>query len=203
MSDRLTGKDCVFICVLSSMCHSSLPLQARLEFLDNEKTRSEHLDEVILAANRVIGLVDARELALHFGVNVDEDDPKAVKRNSELDSKKGALVDALARKARAIDDSSATTAATAGQATAAPVASSSSSSSSAVAGEGATEEGDKKEAGGGATTTTSSSSSSTGGGESSTSGQEDEETFTSVLAELAKWTSVDQVEKEGMWDCSC
>jgi hypothetical protein len=72
--------------------------------LDGEKGRGEKLAEVLSAANSVIAQVDTQDLALHFGVNVDEDDPKAVKRNTEYENKKAALVDALARKARALSD---------------------------------------------------------------------------------------------------
>lgn len=72
--------------------------------MDGEKGRGEKLAEVLSAANSVIAQVDTQDLALHFGVNVDEDDPKAVKRNTEYENKKAALVDALARKARALSD---------------------------------------------------------------------------------------------------
>ncbi len=79
-------------------------LQARLKFVDGEKTRKEHLAEVVAAADAVVGLVDTQALALHFGVKVDENDPKAVKLRGEMEEKKTALADALARKARALID---------------------------------------------------------------------------------------------------
>jgi len=79
-------------------------LQARLMFLDGEKTRKDKLGEVIGAAEAVVATVDTQELALHFGVKVDENDPKAVKARGEMEEKKAALSNALARKARALID---------------------------------------------------------------------------------------------------
>ena len=78
--------------------------QARLEFLDNEKTRESNLGAIVEAADGVIALIDAKELALHFGVNIDEADPKATKERSEMEEKKTALAGALGRKARALID---------------------------------------------------------------------------------------------------
>jgi hypothetical protein len=84
----------------ASLCVVSV--QARLEFLDDEKRRKEGLAGVVAAADGVIGVVDTTELALHFGTNVDEADPKAVKHNTEMEDRKKALANALARKARAM-----------------------------------------------------------------------------------------------------
>lgn len=144
--------------------------QGRLEFLDNEKSRAEHLPEVLAAANQVISLIDKQELALHFGVNVDEDDPKAVKRNSELEARRSALVDALARKARAIDDMAAATTATTQATTDTPAPA------------------EDKAAQADTTSTTAAEASAEAGGAAV-----EGETFADTLAELAKWTSLDQV----------
>jgi tripeptidyl-peptidase-2 len=80
-----------------------LPLaQAKLAHVDAEESRKEKLDEVVAAADVVIAMIDQTELALHFGTNVDADDVDAVKAQKEFETKKKALIDALARKARAI-----------------------------------------------------------------------------------------------------
>lgn len=82
-----------------------IPLhQARLRFLDEENSRNERLPDVVSAANSVIDLVDRQALASHFGVKVDENDPEAMKVRGDMEEKKAALVDALARKARALID---------------------------------------------------------------------------------------------------
>lgn len=79
-------------------------LQARLKFLDGNKMREDKLGEIVSAAEAVIALVDTKELALQFGVKLDENDAKAVKVRGEMEKKKTAMADALARKARALID---------------------------------------------------------------------------------------------------
>eukprot|EP00624_Nannochloropsis_granulata_P005147 evm.model.NODE_3634_length_32890_cov_30.974672.4 len=83
---------------------TKLAEKARLKFLDGEKTRKEKLGEIVSAAEAVVALVDTQELALHFGVKMDENNAKAVKVRVEMEEKKTALADALARKARALID---------------------------------------------------------------------------------------------------
>lgn len=86
-------------------------LQARLHFLDDEKARAERLPAVVAAAEAVVKEVDQTALALHFGTKVDEADPAQVKARAEMEEKKAALADALARKARALIDLQAAAAA--------------------------------------------------------------------------------------------
>ena len=79
-----------------------LPLvQAKLAHVDAEEGRKDRLPAVVAAADAVIAMIDATELALHFGTNTDADDVDAVKVQKEFEAKKKALIDALARKARA------------------------------------------------------------------------------------------------------
>lgn len=82
-------------------------LQARLHFLDTDKAgggRAERLPAIMAAAEAVVAQVDQTALALHFGTKVDEGDPAQVKARGEMEEKKAALADALARKARALID---------------------------------------------------------------------------------------------------
>jgi tripeptidyl-peptidase II len=91
--------------VLEKQYPAHIPLlQARLHFLDGEKTRTEQLAAVVAAAEAVVKEVDQTALALHFGTKVDEGDPVQVKARAEMEEKKQALADALARKARALID---------------------------------------------------------------------------------------------------
>jgi hypothetical protein len=82
-----------------------LPLvKVGLLHADNEATRSDHLDDVVACADKVAGLIDQVELATHFGTLVDEEDPEALSIRKQYELQKETLVDALARKARAIGE---------------------------------------------------------------------------------------------------
>jgi hypothetical protein len=82
-----------------------LPLvKVGLLHADNEATRSDHLDDVVACADKVAGLIDQVELATHFGTLVDEEDPEALNIRKQYELQKETLVDALARKARAIGE---------------------------------------------------------------------------------------------------
>ena len=85
-----------------------LPLaQAKLSHVDAEVGRKGRLPAVIAAADAVVAMIDTTELALHFGTNVDAEDVDAVKAQTEFEAKKKALVNALARKARAVGQTNA------------------------------------------------------------------------------------------------
>mmetsp|Transcript_61322 Transcript_61322/g.168297 ORF Transcript_61322/g.168297 Transcript_61322/m.168297 type:complete len:1350 (+) Transcript_61322:106-4155(+) len=94
--------------MLSKDWPDHLPLaKAKLARMDREATRKDSLAEVVAAADAIIDLVDTPELAAFFGlkaVPLDDPDPAAAKLRKEKDELKEALVDALARKARAMAD---------------------------------------------------------------------------------------------------
>ncbi len=77
-------------------------LVARLHRLDDEERRKEQLDKVVAAADAVIDQIDTDKLAVHFGRNVNEDDPVAKKAHAEMQKQRETLVDALYRKGRAL-----------------------------------------------------------------------------------------------------
>lgn len=103
-------------------------LMASLKFYDKKDTRSGKFGEVIKAADAVIDAIDEDALAAHFGIKHDEEDPKSckvrhisksyhskipaysytyfyiLKIRKENEEKKKFLIEALARKARAIAD---------------------------------------------------------------------------------------------------
>lgn len=81
-------------------------LQAKLHHFDTEASRLAHLEEVIEAADSVLALIKQDELALFFGTrNVPGDRPALEKQvRKEKEKEKEILVDALARKARALGD---------------------------------------------------------------------------------------------------
>jgi tripeptidyl-peptidase II len=62
------------------------------------------LAAIVEAADKIIKEISQDELAKHFGLNHDKEDPKAVKERKEMDKKKTSLIEALARKARAFGD---------------------------------------------------------------------------------------------------
>ena len=157
-------------------------LQARLRFLDDEKARAGRLPAVVAAAEAVVKEVDQTALALHFGTKVDEADPVQVKARGEMEERKAALADALARKARALIDLQA--------------------AQTVVAGGGGEAKG--KEDGGGnvvevteekaealAPPSSGSGSSSSSSSSSSSKGGESEE-VAAVLKELGKWDALDK-----------
>ncbi|CAH0485883.1 unnamed protein product [Peronospora farinosa] len=81
-------------------------LQAKLHHFDDEATRSSQLAVVIESADAVLTRIKQDELALFFGTrNVPDDQPAAEKKlRKEKEKEKAILVDALARKARALGD---------------------------------------------------------------------------------------------------
>ncbi|CAH0476169.1 unnamed protein product [Peronospora belbahrii] len=81
-------------------------LQAKLHHFDNEANRSSQLAEVIESADAVLAFIKQDELALFFGTrNVPSDLPTDEEKvRKEKENEKAILVDALARKARALDD---------------------------------------------------------------------------------------------------
>jgi tripeptidyl-peptidase-2 len=80
-------------------------LMVNLKYLDSLKTRPDILPKIVEAADRVIAEISEDELALHFGKKQDKEDPEKVKKNKEMEKKKGNLIEALVRKALAFADS--------------------------------------------------------------------------------------------------
>ena len=82
-----------------------LPLLVEmLKKLDGDDKRKELLSKIVEAADDIVAAISKDDLASHYGKNLDKEDPKKVKERKDMDEKKGALVDALARKARAQAD---------------------------------------------------------------------------------------------------
>jgi tripeptidyl-peptidase-2 len=73
-------------------------LVARLHLVDNDD-REERLPEVVAAADAVIGTINRRRLARHFGMRPDPDQEKV---NAEREAERTDLIDALYRKGRAL-----------------------------------------------------------------------------------------------------
>lgn len=93
---------------LASEYPAHLPVvQSKLHHYDAEADRLTALAEVITAADAVLSLIDQDELAKFFGTrSVPGDQPAAQKKlQQEKDKEKAILIDALARKARALGDS--------------------------------------------------------------------------------------------------
>eukprot|EP00554_Chaetoceros_debilis_P010467 CAMPEP_0194110042 /NCGR_PEP_ID=MMETSP0150-20130528/9376_1 /TAXON_ID=122233 /ORGANISM="Chaetoceros debilis, Strain MM31A-1" /LENGTH=1321 /DNA_ID=CAMNT_0038799113 /DNA_START=77 /DNA_END=4042 /DNA_ORIENTATION=- len=79
-------------------------LMASLKFYDKKDSRSDKLSEVTNAADAVIDAIDENALAAHFGVKHDEEDAEICKIRKDYEEKKSFLIEALARKARAVAD---------------------------------------------------------------------------------------------------
>ncbi|TYZ58696.1 hypothetical protein PybrP1_007836 [[Pythium] brassicae (nom. inval.)] len=81
-------------------------VQAKLHHVDAESERLSALDDVVVAADAVLALVDQDELARFFGTrSVPGDQPAAQKKlQKDKSATKEILVDALSRKARALGD---------------------------------------------------------------------------------------------------
>jgi len=75
-----------------------------LKYYDDEKRRSDNLARVIQACDNIMSRVDENEMAMHYGVAHDKDDPSVKKKCKDVDEKKVLLVEALARRARAAAD---------------------------------------------------------------------------------------------------
>ena len=111
-------------------------LLAGLKNVDTDDNRNEDSTLIIEAADKVIGNISEDELALHFGKNIDKDDPASCKVShasvhihhastdlcasylitlylllwqlrKEMEKKKEILIEALARKARAYGEKTA------------------------------------------------------------------------------------------------
>ena len=90
-----------------SMHSGHIPLLLlNLRHQDNEKWRSDRLEKIISVSDKIIEEIDQNELILHYGVTgyYDKENGEACKARGEMEKKKSALIEALARKARAIAD---------------------------------------------------------------------------------------------------
>lgn len=81
-------------------------VQAKLHHVDAEADRLSVLSDVVAAADAVLVLIKQDDLAVFFGTRqVPGDEPGAQKKlQKEKEQEKSILVDALARKARALGD---------------------------------------------------------------------------------------------------
>ena len=77
-------------------------LMSNLKYIDGHDKRSEMLEKVLKASDAVLAKIPEDELALHFGKNIDKEDPQMVKLNKEMEKRKNYLIEALARKAAAL-----------------------------------------------------------------------------------------------------
>jgi tripeptidyl-peptidase-2 len=91
--------------ILDEWPHHLPVLVAKLRRLDSdEEGEKKDAGAVVKAADRVIDRVDTEELAAHFGVTVDEEDPAARAKHKEMKARRSALREALRRKAGAIHE---------------------------------------------------------------------------------------------------
>lgn len=81
-------------------------VQAKLHHVDAESERANALNNVVIAANDVLALIDQDALARFFGTRSVPGDQPAVQKKLQKDktTEKEILVDALSRKARALGD---------------------------------------------------------------------------------------------------
>lgn len=77
-----------------------------LKYHDQERWRKNRLEDVVSACDALISCIDQVELVQHYGVTgfYDKEDAEACKVRKEMDEKKSALIEALARKSRALVD---------------------------------------------------------------------------------------------------
>jgi len=74
-----------------------------LQGLDDQKDkRLMNLDKIIQVADTIINAVDSVQLACFFGMNIDEEDAQVCDDKKKNERLKDSLIDALARKARAL-----------------------------------------------------------------------------------------------------
>uniref|UniRef100_A0A7S1YW11 Tripeptidyl-peptidase II n=1 Tax=Ditylum brightwellii TaxID=49249 RepID=A0A7S1YW11_9STRA len=73
---------------------------------DDEKWRTKRLQKVIESCNLILSKIDQDELVRHYGVTgyYDKEDGDACQERKKMDERKDALIEALARKARATAD---------------------------------------------------------------------------------------------------
>ncbi|KAF0698016.1 Aste57867_11347 [Aphanomyces stellatus] len=104
---KLQGKD-TFLpqwTALKDKYATHLPfLKTRLHHLDNDCKRRASLADIVEAAEAIVSAIDTHALAAHYGVKVVPGDVAQAKLRKEKDDEKAALVDALAREARALGD---------------------------------------------------------------------------------------------------
>ena len=87
-----------------------LPLLAiGLKHSDSEDKRSSRLQKVVDLADAIISKIDDVEIANWFGLKHDATDGLVVKKGNEMTALRATLVDALARKCRALMDTDETT----------------------------------------------------------------------------------------------
>jgi len=77
-------------------------LVLKLRRLDEAKWRKQHLDEVVAAADAVLGQIDQSEIALALIGRAVEDDKQDARKRKHAEKLKSLLIDTLYRKARAI-----------------------------------------------------------------------------------------------------
>jgi len=79
-------------------------LMAGLKYYDQKEKRSNSLQDVVDIADKILPLIPEQDLAAHFGMSHDKEDPKSCKEHKEWEEKKSFRIEALARKARALSD---------------------------------------------------------------------------------------------------
>jgi len=72
-----------------------------LRNVDDGPDRKSKLGAIVEASDKIIDKIAVDELATHYGRNYDKQSPTESKERKEMDKKKAALTEALARKARA------------------------------------------------------------------------------------------------------
>lgn len=76
-----------------------------LQVLDGQNNkRSMNIGKIIKIADKIINAINAEKLACFFGQNIDEEDAKVCDEKKKNERLKDTLIDALARKARALAD---------------------------------------------------------------------------------------------------
>jgi tripeptidyl-peptidase-2 len=107
-SEKESGKFEELYAALEAEYSDHVPLlMSSLKYIDSHKKRSDMLEKLVAAADKVIAQISEDELALHFGKMLDKEDPEKVKVNKEMEKKKGFLIEALARKGLAIAEMNA------------------------------------------------------------------------------------------------
>lgn len=76
----------------------------QLKRLDSGPSRTNRLNEIVAAADQLIGKIDGDALRRHYGERLDEADSGAKATRRRMDTEKALLVDALIRKTRALAD---------------------------------------------------------------------------------------------------
>lgn len=74
----------------------------KLHKLDDPKKREERLDEIVAAADAVLGQLMPNDIALALGSRASEGDSAAAKKRQQAETQKALLIDTLYRKGRAL-----------------------------------------------------------------------------------------------------